>query len=627
MTNKEKIFSILELYFQFRTICFNRNTIPCKIDNLIESDIIHVVDGAQIKINLESDRIYEVLLEYITDKLKKELPQSVGEAYIWVEEFEEKQKAEYGFSHIVNAYSEVIEKLKSYILYLFCNKGIIEIKDFAGSLDEDKKWDNEKYILDVLLKVHKETGELYEILSLLKEAEYPGRIAEFCHNMGLIRLEEARKLYVFAKGKKDRNDFYILANLLRGIFESEPEWVLGEIRNLLPGWSVLGYFVLGRVNYKNEIFISESIKLAGNFDQHDVEGSLQLPYFYRAAIENPNTSSILRNECFAKLEELFLIGGESLQNSVFQSCSLIEGFEQERYTLLIKVFLGKSQLFYNRIGQYFSTFKSCDYFFDLFINLVGIRYENNFGDLIDAGVFEEAFVHFWKKDKEHTELHLLELLSHDIPCLRIAAVSLIRSKLSGFYQVDLTKLDTEKKQLRALEVLFYNCYFNIGEFLPLILMLRVSPFQEVVTYMQQRLVKLIFHSYHDYLYHKVSELVEEEVFLAPLKQGLEDYHKMRKMKTAIQDLDPVKNERDFMDLYYRLEHEEHQKIMHKSNADENSILSLARQVIIVRGNAWKIGDNPVSPLGKVECAFVLDQKMFKNPDLFDYTHRCFTSEF
>lgn len=166
---------------------------------------------------------------------------------------------------------------------------------------------------------------------------------------------------------------------------------------------------------------------------NDKEAKLQLPYFYKVLIENPHTSAMMKMRCFVKMRKLFSDGDEPLQNSVFNTCSLMEGFEQERYLLLIKTFLGKTQNYYKQIGKYFRTFKSCDYFFDLFINLCWIRYENKLGDMIDVSVFEEALAHFGNKDWIHTEKHLLELISHDLPYLRIAAVSLIRSNYLSFY--------------------------------------------------------------------------------------------------------------------------------------------------------------------------------------------------
>lgn len=627
MINKEWAFKILNLYFHSRAIYLDRAELSEGIDELIKAGIIMPQDEQKVKINLKSDLFYEILLEYIENKSGRKLPLAVKEAFAWVEKFEEVQKAEHEYGNIINAYSEVIGPFKSYLLYLFHVRNKIEIGDFTKSLTDKEKWNYEEHILDVLLRVPKATDELYYILSLIHIYKKQGRITGFCYDLGLIRLKDAQSLYVYTRDRKNKDDFYIQANLLRGIFEHEPEWVLKEISVLLPGQALLAGFVLGRLGYKNEAYIHEGIKLAESIGLDDKEARLQLPYFYKTIIENPYSSAMMKMRGFVKMRKLFSDGEESLRNSVFHICSMMEGFEQERYLLLIKTFIGKSKNYYKQIGKYFRTFKSGDYFFNLFIHLCWIRYKNKLGDMIDVSVFEEALAHFWNKDRIHTEKHLLELISHDLPCLRIAAVSLIRSKYLGFYEVDLAQLDTELKQLRALEVLFYNCYFDLESFLPLILALRVSPFPKVVEYMQQKLGKLVFESYHDYVYEKIAALVKDEAFLGPVKRSLDAYHEMRKMKTTINDLNPAKNERDLMDLYYKLEHEEHQKMMYQVRDGGNSFSSIAKQVIIVRGNSWKIGDNPVSLLGKVERSFVLDQKMFKDPDLFDYTHHYFRSEF
>ena len=188
MINKEVFFEILNLYFRSRTICLDKKKLSGDVDELMEAGVIIPQDEQKVKINLKSDLFYEILLEYIEKKSGRKFPQSVKEVFTWVERFEEAQKAENGYGNIVNAYTEVFRTLKSYILYLFHVQNKIELSGFASSLKDEERWDYEEHILDVLLRIPQDSYELYDILSLLNGNEYPGRISDFCYNLGLKML-------------------------------------------------------------------------------------------------------------------------------------------------------------------------------------------------------------------------------------------------------------------------------------------------------------------------------------------------------------------------------------------------------------------------------------------------------
>lgn len=116
-------------------------------------------------------------------------------------------------------------------------------------------------------------------------------------------------------------------------------------------------------------------------------------------------------------------------------------------------------------------------------------------------------------------------------------------------------------------------------------------------------------------------------FLEPINHALEQYHKINELKTSINDLNPRENERDLMELYFNLEYEEQRKLLNKAHLSDNSFMALCKNTIIVRGNSWKIGDNEVTPLMKHESSYAIDIRMYKDPDLFDYTQSYFNSQF
>jgi len=353
--------------------------------------------------------------------------------------------------------------------------------------------------------------DIYEVLSLIKSNEYRTRILDFCSRLGKIKPIIANELFDYSLQKNDEKDFYILSNILIGLYEVEPELSFSKTKDLLGENPTLAYFTLGRLNYKNKTHILECFAIAEKVNVTDIKSLPQIPYIYKTLIENAHTSNEIKQKCFDKLGELFSIEDEELRNTIFWNLQIIEGYEKERYKILVSIIL-KLQNYFNRINDYFRNFSDSDYFFELFVYSNYIFYKRNEGRF-DVRIFSESLSHFWRKDKDKTEQHLLDLISHDVPFLRISAVELIKSGYRDFYEINLLSLDAEIKQLRALEALFFHCFFNVDKFLPLLLSLKQSPHQNVVLYLQAKLSELIVESYRDCLYDKIVEMVKDEDFL------------------------------------------------------------------------------------------------------------------
>lgn len=624
MIEKEYTINLIDLYFQTRNIQISKFQIE-HVAVLLDLNIVEEMNNNFVKINIKSESVLDALWKYIENGINGQLSTNIKQTFEQIDEFEKAKKEKYKYRNIINAYSALIDAFKSHIVYIYHRKGIRNVFDFFKSLSETERHYYDKYIFETILLLDDiEISTVYNILSLIRSDKMITRVPDFCSKLGRSKPDLANKLYNYSLQKSDKKDFYILSNLLFGLYEIDEEPIFSKVKDLLNYNFSLAYFTLGRLKYTNMEHILECFEMANNVDVNDTEGLLQIPYIYKSLIKNENTPDSVRNQCFAKIRELFSIENEQLRNSIFFNCQTIDGYEEERYKLLVETFLSKSQNYFNRISDYFKSFTNSDYFFDLFSMLYSISYKHN-GIRFNTKPFEDALSHFWRKDRKRTEQHLLYLFSHDAPFLRIGAVDLIRNKHLGIYDVHLQNLNTEIKQLRALEALFFQSYFNVDTILPLILSLHNSEYQRVIIFLQQKLSELIIEAYHDHIYNKIIELVDDEKFLAPIKQALYDYHKIKELKSSVNDLNPMEKEHDLMELYFRLEDEEQRKIMSKE--DNNSFMALCKKTIIVRGNSSKIGDNEISPLGKYEYSFMIDMRMYKNPDLFDYSHNYFSSQF
>jgi|GEM_PF-2530733 hypothetical protein len=624
-TEKDIVYQIIDIYFKSRKTEIDKSLFH-DITNLIEKNVFVSVTNETVKINISSTIFKEVVLEYIEVNLSVKIPYDIKSAFKLIEKFEKLKKKEFGYENVYNAYSPVIDSVKSHIFYSFHTQNIINSIDFFKSLTKKEQYHYDKYLFETLLLIDIKTEELYSVLSISKSNETITRVPDFCFELGKNKPQLTLSLYDYALPKNDSKDIYILSYALIGLFESDAEKAFSKVTELVRLNPLVAYFTLGRFNYRDEKYIKKCFSLSTEVDKENLDSLLQLPYLYKSLIENANTPAKIREKSFSKMKELFYIENVQLRNLIFMDCRFIKGYEDERYRLLIETFLSKSQDYFKEVSSYFNNYTNPDYFFNLFTMLYNIQYQK-LGALIDVEIFTNALSHFWKIDKNKTETHILFLLSHDLPHLRVGAVDLIRSKHRGLYDVNVLELHSETEQLRALEAIIFQSFYNIDKLLPLILKFKHSTHKNVVTYLIANLSDLILNSYHDYLFEKVNELVSDVEFIGQVKLSLNKYHRIKEIKTSINDLNPRHNEQDLMNLYYSLEEEEKHKMIRKINNSDNSFLSTIKQTTIVRGHAWQTGDNEISPLGHFEHSFSLDMRMYSNPDVFDYIHNNFNSNF
>ena len=254
---------------------------------------------------------------------------------------------------------------------------ILNIFDFFKSLPETEQHNYDEYVLDAILFLDNvEISIVYNTLSIIKSNELLTRVHDFCLRFGREKPELANNLYDYSLQKNDKNDFYILSNLLFGLYEIDAETTFSKAKKLLTGNTSLAYFTLGRLKYTNSQHISECFEIANNVDMNDMEGLLQIPYIYKSLIENKNTPDNIRKQCFAKMANLFSVENEQLKDSIFSDLRFVKGYEKERYKLFVEIFLSRSQNYFNRISDYFHNYENSDYFFDLFSMLYSISYKH-----------------------------------------------------------------------------------------------------------------------------------------------------------------------------------------------------------------------------------------------------------
>ena len=573
MILNESIEIIVNLYFQTRNIKFEDSQIG-DTQTLIEQGVIETFDDKYSTINFNSKVLMRTLCEIVEREINEKLSHDIDDVFKQIERFESVQKEKFNNSNLLNAYSELFDALKSYIFYSYHIEEIVDIFCFYKSLPKKKQHYYDKYILSTILVLDNiEELVVYEILSILKSNDKITCISDYCKKIGRRRPRLAQKLYSYSLQQNNANDFYILSNILLGLYEVDEEITFIKVKELLNYDNILMYFTLGRLKYSKLEHITKCFEIIKSVDLENPNELLQIPYIYQALIKNENTSKEIRAEIFVLINDLFSIESEQLRDELFRSCSFIDGYERERYELYINTFLSKSSNYINKNYDFFSSYMNSDYFFDFFTGLYITNYNEN-GFRFNTNVIIESLSHFWDNDRDRTEQHLLDLISHEIPALRIGAVDLIHCKAYNPCDISLKKLGSEQKQLRALEALFFHIYINIDNTLALVLSLYKSEYENVVIYLQEQISILIFEAYQEYIYDKIVEIVKDDEFLKPLKDTLNQYKEIKLSKSSINDLNPNENERDLMELYYSLEHEGQRKLMDSIRSGEDSFLTL-----------------------------------------------------
>lgn len=334
----------------------------------------------------------------------------------------------------------------------------------------------------------------------------------------------------------------------------------------------------------------------------------QMSFLLCKIIENKNATKNHIDFSFRKIIAMLESSNHEIADKAFNNIQYgLEGFENERYSLLY-IYLNNT-LKINVLEDFFYGFKDPKYVFDVLVR----RYEVH-GFRLSLDKFSNIIAHYWNSSKEVTEKCILAFFSQEQFGMLAVKVMLCGSNYP--YRVNLKNLKSKEEQKLAIECI---CDYphSIDKLLPIVLELRNSPYGDVKTFLQAKLAELIFNGYHNTLLMIVEKHLTnsaaDKKFLIPLVKSSKAYDKMREFKNSVDDLNPWENERNLVDLYYRLEHET-QATMMKDNQKDNSFLSMLKNTTIVRGNAWKHeDDDTISPLHLIQSKVMVDSRAYKNP--------------
>lgn len=237
---------LLHLYLKSRKSHFNVNDSDC-IELLIQNGVLIKLDKEGLyKFNFDSTLLGDVLYDFIEKETNQKFTKDIKQSFQLIKAFEENKKVEYNYSNIINAYSELIDGFKSYILCHFHSKNEIDIVQYFTTLNKKERKKIETYYLHALIFIEIPIEKL--LAQLIADGdETRHEIIKYCKELCKFNQEKAKALYDFVINKKYEDYyFYTIAYLFLGLYEVD-RFFYTRKNELFQNNTRLGYFVLGRL--------------------------------------------------------------------------------------------------------------------------------------------------------------------------------------------------------------------------------------------------------------------------------------------------------------------------------------------------------------------------------------------
>lgn len=568
-------------------------------------------------INFDSKLLYDELLKIAEAELNKELPSEIELALVFVDNFEQNIKEKHPLFDSNQNFATYKKHFKTFIINKF-EYNLID--EYYNVILKNKKIDRKKKddFIEVFFKYLEvynpnEEAILISCSKYYKSEKYPSNyIFNILGNIAKTNHFVAKKLvdYIFCKKENDYENFLpvLLINLFNTNYKEAFDITISKIKsNPIIALKALCGFSYTDANQINQVFIDLHQLEIDSVDYANLKSQLLCNI-----ITNENTDVALKKKSFKEIVELLKSENHDFSHSTFTNVQYcLSDFENEKYNLL-NIYLNNTKNFLV-LKDFFHNFKNPIFLFHLLTsnkNITGFR------GSID--IFENAINHFYDVSREQFEDELLNLFSYRQYSL--LALKIILSHRSIIFNIDLSKLDKEA-QMNAIDSI---CIFphSIDELIPMLLKIRKSKIEESKEHLNRKLSELIFEVYHESLLelikNKITKSKSDKKFLEPLQKKLDDYNNIKTLKKSIKDLDPTVNERNLMELYYRLEHENQGQMMKNGNNDSNSFLNMTKTMVVVRGRAFKSEDSVVvTPLGLFKSSIMIDNRAYKNTNNFE----------
>lgn len=565
----------------------------------------------------------ETLLQYFKIEFNITLPENISDAVKYVDDVEHLLQKKYRRERYINSYNFILKDLKSYILHKLEKEYKLDIYDFVINLEPEDTRENHLFLFentyfDFLLIANYEISHILNLCSELW-GKMCFEVKKFLKTF--INENKVMSLDFFLNSKKFPT-VNLEAEFLINLYESLNESKFYEELDIIENYNkTLLLEVFSRIDFnkfESANFAFEKIKPLA---LDDLRVSIIQTNVINNIINCSNSDELLKKECFEIYKEFIRNGSEEVGKNIFHYLSNINDNELEKYELLYKYI---SRFENTDIVPYFFQHIIEDpvYLFDYMMRYFSVKPDYSFS----MGKLKSCVINSWNKRQNETEELILDLFRNPEPfgILGIKIILCTHAPLN----IELLKLEKEEYQINAIKN-YCKSPSSFEYLVDSLLKLRFSKHKKVREYLQKELSKKVFYSFQDILFDKIQKKIsdspEDKEFIEPIRMALNNYHELKKIKEKNNDLNPFENERDFMNLYYRLEHELKAEMLRDVSKGKGTFMEMLRNVEIVRGNSFKSDNKEILPLQKIESKVMLDKEAYKNPDLFE--HRLYEDEY
>lgn len=603
----ELVYSLLEDSINNKITAIEENKIEeCK-ETLIELNFIEQKDGA-FHLNLNSLGVLYLLLKYSEKILNRTLPTNVEDAIIFVKEFLKTVENNFVWSEKIGL------KLELFIWVYLIDKSKIDIVNYY--FDKLTKPEENRRVLFSFVHYIEKILNYYDLefagleklyLDFLGSNDKGHILNEYPRTLVKNKREYAIGFYNYLKENKS---YQIRSRYLAELYQEEPEKYLKEAFSLIRESETDGIWTLCSINYLNLEDMIKAFDEIARVQVGRIESIRILPIFYTQLLRNANCTLEMSQRSFMCLHQLATleIDDKGFRNQLVFRVKMINGFDQEKYALFC---LFVEWGFREIVPNYFDYFESPKHFFKVmkdFFSQVGVN--------VDFSLFEGSLSIIQSKNEEEFETLLLEFLGNDIPSVRFAGIRILISNPLRGRKYDLLKLDKGKQILILDSLLYYP--MSIELIFPFLLQLRNSKFKNVRVKLKKEISDL-FQAYESHILELLEKSLDRKIdkdakLIKEFGKVYDDYKKKRDEKKKYSELNPFKNDREFLDKYYQTEMEYNRKLMEK--AQENSFMKhLGKSIGTIRGSGFKLeGEEKPNMMGTHSTKIRLDRRTFIDPE-------------
>lgn len=585
-------------------------------DLLLEQKILRTANGSSgfLEINFDSILFNEQLLAVSEKKLDCKPSTVIRDALHFADDLKEYLLNINSPDYKQNNLDKLINAFKVFLLQKLNDPEVV-YEHFIKIL-KDKKKDRKQrldfislYFKFLIVSNSSEETVLRSCLDYNAQEKYSHNFTyNFLKGLSEDYFDTAQSLAEYAcRDINEKYEFFI-PPLLIGLFPKSQNSIFGTVLSLYEKNKVIALKALSGFTFSDKPMIKKLFQLLSDLEPVSEELADLKSLLLCRIIENNTASNQLKADCIKEIRTMLQAEDHKTAQTVLSNIQYnMEDYEFEKYYLL-NVYLESTKNL-KVLKHFFHNYKDPQYLFEILV-----KRHDALGYRGSIELFNNAINRFFDVNREETEAQILHLFSfRNYSFLVLKIILRIRG---GIYQIDLLK-GSKEAQMQAVESMCSFPY-SIDDLLILLLKFRESSFEEVRQYLQDKLSELVLEVYHELLLDAVKTNLgsskTDQDFLEPLEKAMEKYLEIKKFKEEYNDLNPMKNERDLMDLYYRLEHEVHARIPKDINEDKNSFLYDVKNKVIVRAKSWKNEHSgEIQPLGYFESKMMIDSRAYKNP--------------